>query len=99
MAQDGNTNPYVVVGSPNYATPVLNMFGDKSPTQGQQANQQNRPGQPNQPSFMQQLWKYLQGGPPQQTNPTGPTYTPRGPMNITPDQTQIAGNPTMGNLY
>jgi hypothetical protein len=57
-----STNPYVVVGSPNYATPVLNMFGSQSPTQGQQANQQNKPGQPTntQLSPFQQLLKFLQ---------------------------------------
>jgi len=42
MNDTTSSNPYLVVGSPNYATPVLNLFGDKSPTQGQQANQQNK---------------------------------------------------------
>ena len=55
-----NDNPYLVVGSPNYAAPVLNMFGDKSPTQGNQANQQNKPNQPTnsqQPNFYQLLMR------------------------------------------
>jgi hypothetical protein len=65
-------NPYTVVGSPNYAVPVLNLFGDKSPTQGQQANQQNK-AQTN-PNFMQQLLKFF--GPQTQT----PTYTATNPI-------------------
>lgn len=66
---DTPSNPYLVVGSPNYATPVLNMFGGSSPTQGQQANQQNKPGQPTntsqpnqQQNFYQLLMKLFGGG-------------------------------------
>jgi hypothetical protein len=84
-----NDNPYLVVGSPDYSTPVLNMFGDQKPQQkpqqkpGQQQQQtdQQLPYQPQQPNLYQILMKLFGGGQaPQQ-----------GPMSLGPDQTS-AGN-------
>lgn len=92
-------NPYLVVGSPSYAGPLLD-FSALDPSrprqgqqqQGQQGQGQPRPGQPNNPAanlgtgirnFWQGLQPYLQPNQPQ-------TYQPNGPMMIAP---QI-GSPT-----
>lgn len=44
-----DSNPYVVVGSPSYATPLVNLFGSQGQQQGQgQGGQQGQGQQPGQ---------------------------------------------------
>jgi len=85
-------NPYVVVGSPNYAAPLLNF----SPLSGQQQNNQNQQNQQQKP---QNPYAQLGGA---IRNWAGGLFNPQQPagqpMNIGPGTTQGA-NAMLSGIY
>jgi hypothetical protein len=50
-------NPYLVVKPPDYATPVLDLFGDKKPQP--QKPDQPKPTDPIQPNYFQMMLQKL----------------------------------------
>lgn len=54
-------NPYITVPSPDYATPVLNLFGDqpKKQQQPQKPGDPQKPADPTQPNYFQMMLQRL----------------------------------------
>lgn len=94
-------NPYIVVGSPNYAAPIVDLFGNKPTQQGQ--------GQQGQ-TFTQALQQFLNGANGQQMlapgsaipGAVGPTSVggSDGPMPLMASGGSPTMDPTMiGSLF
>jgi hypothetical protein len=96
-----DNNPFVTVPSPNYAAPIVNLFGNQN-QKPQQQNQQNPQQQnPQQPNWGQQLRAWLQQRQQQQQpGQMGPQANaqPGAPVDLTPGS--VAGaNQMFAGLY
>jgi hypothetical protein len=100
-------NPFLVVGSPNYAAPLVDFSGNgnQKPQQNQQNPQQSNPQNPQnqqQPTLAQQLRAWLQQRQQQQQQPSqmGPQAygQPGMPLNLSPGTVAGANTLTAG-LY
>ena len=87
-------NSYLVVGSPNYAAPLLNFQGQQGQTGGNTNQPNNNQPNNNQLTYAQFLQRLFGGG-------NGQSYQPNGPMALQGSPMMTAqGNPTQaGSIY
>jgi hypothetical protein len=103
-------NPFVTVPSPNYAAPIVNLFGNQNQKPQQNQQQQQNPQNPQQPNWGQRLRAWLQqqqgqqpGGDQALAAYNNPNLTMRqrvglDPLDITPGSVAGANTLTAG-LY
>jgi hypothetical protein len=87
------SNPYVVVGSPNYAIPIVNFMQQGQQGQQQRQGQQGQQGQQQPGPWAQFIQRMLAGQQQQQA--------PGAPMNINPNNGPVGVptvNPTQANF-